>query len=89
MNLELSESFQSENDRDLNITVKFSAYEKQISDCNVEKTGTVTISDDNTPERQKSITLTLKDFEKALCIYDAFLASKEATGHDLERLKQI
>lgn len=89
MNLELSESFQSESDRDLNIEVKFSAYEKQISDCNVEKTGTVTISDDNTISHQKSITLSLKDFEKAMCIYDAFLAAKEATGHDLEKMRQI
>ena len=89
MNLELSESFQSENDRDLNIEVKFSVYEKQISDCNVEKTGTVTISDDNTISHQKSFTLTLKEFEKLLCIYDAFLVAKEATGHDLERFKQI
>lgn len=89
MNLELSESFQSENDRDLNIKVWFSVNEKKISDAHTEKKGSITISDDNFNEYQKSITLTIKEFEKVLCIYDAFLASKEATGHDLERLKQI
>lgn len=89
MNLELSTSFQSENDRDLNIKVWVSVNEKKISDAHTEKKGSITISDDNFHELQKSITLTLKDLEKVLCIYDAFLASKEATGHDLERLKQI
>jgi len=89
MNLEFSESFQSESDRDLNITVTFFVSEKEIRDSHTEKKESITISDDNFPEFQKSITLTLKDFEKLLCIYDAFLASKEATGHDLERLKQI
>ncbi len=76
MNLELSESFQSENDRDLNIKVTI----------NCEG---ITIEDDEKREFRKSITLTLKELEKLLCIYDAFLASKEATGHDLERLKQL
>lgn len=76
MNLELSDSFQSENDRDLNIKVT----------VNCEK---ITIEDDNFKQSQKSITLTINELEKALCVYDAFLAAKEATGHDLEKMRQI
>lgn len=76
MNLELSESFQSELDKSLSIIVTINC-------------GDITLEDNNYISHQKSIKLSIKDFEKALCVYDAFLAAKEATGHDLEKLRQV
>lgn len=74
MNLELEDSFVSEANPDLNIKVT----------VNCEK---ITIEDTENREFRKSITLTIKELEKALCIYDAFLAAKEAIGYDLEKVR--
>lgn len=64
MNLELSEIFISEKNNDLDISVIINCQE-------------ITIEDNERKELKKSITLTLKEFEKVLHIYNAFLSAQE------------
>lgn len=79
MKLNFSDRFQSEDDLDLNIEVDFSVNEKKISDCDVQKTSEVVISDS-----YNCLTITIKDFEKILSIYDAF---KKA--HEVVKIKGV